>query len=154
MVGVDLVVFAIVFLIGLVIAYFVGRKMGHGERERFWQEALPEHRADAIARSRAVLAGQFSEQLSPYLPDFPFKPTECKFLGKPVDFLVFSGLDDKKVSEIVFVEVKSGKSSLNSTEKSVKDAVENKRVRWHEYRVPDELTGKKKENSDMEEWKQ
>src|SRR3989344_5830825 len=123
MVETGVIVLGIIFLIGLVIAYYIGRKMGHGERERFWQDALPEHRADAIARSRAVLAGHFSEQLSPYLPGFEYKPTECKFLGKPVDFLVFNGLDEKNVSEIIFVEVKSGKSKMSGTEKSVKDAV-------------------------------
>ena len=143
MVESEVIIFGIVFLIGLLIAYFIGRKTGHGQREQMWQDALPGHRADAISRSRAVLAGQFSEQLSPYLPGFEYKPTECKFLGKPVDFLVFNGLDEKSVSEIVFVEVKSGKSKMSNTEKSVKDAVENKRVRWEEYRVPDELTDKK-----------
>lgn len=149
----DSIIIVLLFIGALVAGYFIGHVIGTRKRERLWQEALPEHRADAIARSRAVLAGQFSEQLSPYLPDFPFKPTECKFLGKPVDFLVFSGLDDKKVDEIVFVEVKSGKSNMNKTEKSVKDAVEHKRVRWEEYRVPDELVGKK-DNSNINEWKE
>ena len=61
---------------------------------------------------------------------------------------MFNGLDDKKVDEIVFVEVKSGKSNLSGVEKSVKDAVEKKRVRWQEYRVPDKLTGTNKKDED------
>ena len=123
----------------LVIGYLIGHALGTYRRERLWQTQIPEHRADAIARSRAVLAGHFSEQLAPYLPDFPFKPTECKFIGKPIDFLVFNGLDEKNVSEIAFVEVKSGKSKLSGTEESVKDAVLNGRVKWVEYRAPDDL---------------
>ena len=121
----------------LVIGYLIGHALGTYRREKLWQTALPEHRADAIARSRAVLAGQFSEQIAPYMPDFPFKPTECKFIGKPIDFVVFNGLDEKDVKEIVFVEVKTGKSKLSGTESSVKDAVLNGRVHWHEYRAPD-----------------
>ena len=57
-------------------------------------------------------------------------PTECKFLGKPIDFLVFKGLDDNDVNEIVFVEVKSGNSKLNSNEKKIKNAVKDKKVNW------------------------
>ena len=142
-----LIIVVLVFFIGLVIAYIIGRRFGNGERDRFWENELPNHRRDAIMKSRAVLAGQFSEQLAPYLPNFDYNPSECKFLGKPVDFLVFNGLDEKKVDEIVFVEVKSGKSNLSGVEKSVKDAVEKKRVRWEEYRVPDELIKKDKDET-------
>ena len=49
-------------------------------------------RKAAIARSRQIIGGNFSEQLAPYLPDFPYDPTEARFIGKPVDFLVFSGI--------------------------------------------------------------
>ncbi len=121
----------------LVIGYLIGHALGTYRREKVWQQQIPEHRADAIARSRAVLTGQFSEQIAPYLPGFLYSPTECKFIGKPIDFVVFNGLDEKNVKEIVFVEVKSGKSRLSGTENSVKDAVLNGRVKWAEYRAPD-----------------
>ena len=42
--------------------------------------------------------------------------------------------------EVIFVEVKSGEARLNHNERSLKDAIINKRVRWHEYRVPIPLT--------------
>jgi len=96
-------------------------------------------------KSRAVLSGQFSEQLAPYLPDFPFKPTEVRFLGKPVDFIAFKGLDDKNVEEVVFVEVKSGKAGMNQTEKSLKETIKKKKVRFEEYRVDEDLTKGKEE---------
>ena len=129
----------IIICVAVLIGYLIGHALGTFRRERMWQQQLPEHRADAIARSRAVLAGHFSEQLAPYLPNFPFKPTECKFIGKPVDFIVFHGLDEKNVTGVSFVEVKSGWSKLSSTEKTVKDAIENRKVQWVDYRVPDDL---------------
>ncbi|MEK6792670.1 MAG: Holliday junction resolvase-like protein [Nanoarchaeota archaeon] len=129
----------IIVCVALFIGYLIGHGLGTFKRERLWQEQLPEHRADAIARSRAVLAGNFSEQLAPYLPDFPFNPSECKFIGKPVDFIVFHGLDEKNVTGVSFVEVKSGKSRLSETEKSVKSVIENKNVNWVDYRVPDKI---------------
>ena len=128
------------FLIGLILAYLVGVKIATIKRDRYWLDEIPNHRKDAILKSRAVLSGLFSEQLAPFLPSFNFKPTECRFLGKPIDFLVFKGLDDKEIEEVVFVEVKSGKSKLNKTEKSLKEAIKNKKVSWVEYKIPEEIT--------------
>ena len=136
------IILALVFLVVLVLTYFAGMKLGAVKRDKYWEALLPGHRKDAVMKSRAVLGGQFSEQLAPYLPDFPFAPTECRFLGKPVDLIVFKGMDEKKIDEVVFVEVKSGKSTLSASEKNLKDTIEKKRVRWAEYRVPDGLTKK------------
>jgi predicted Holliday junction resolvase-like endonuclease len=35
----------------------------------------------------------FAEQLAPYLPNFPFSPTEAKFIGAPINFLIFRGME-------------------------------------------------------------
>ena len=87
--------------------------------------------------SRSILGGVFSEQVAPFLPNFPkdLKASEARFIGKPVDFLIFKGMDDQHISEVVFVEIKSGKSQLSNNERSLRDAIQEKRVRWHEYRV-------------------
>ncbi len=138
-----LIIVIILFLIGLAVAYFLGYKNGAFRKDKLWEAELPIHRRDAILKSRAVLSGQFSEQLAPFLPGFDFKPTECRFVGKPIDFLVFKGMDEKDINEIVFVEVKSGDSKLSPIEKKVKEAVKNRKVRWEEYRIPKELTKKK-----------
>lgn len=105
-----------------------------------WKAKEKAAREDAAKRSRAVIGGQFSEQLAPYLPDFPYKPTEVKFLGKPTDFLVFEGLDEKEISRVVFVEVKSGNSQLSKTERSLRGAIGRGSVAFETYRIPDEVT--------------
>ena len=93
-------------------------------------------RKDAVNRSRAVIGGQVAEQLAPFLPGFPCNPADCRFVGKPVDFVVFSGVSEKKkVSEIVFVEVKTGNSSLSDREKQVKECVQKGNIRYEEYRI-------------------
>jgi predicted Holliday junction resolvase-like endonuclease len=129
----------VLIVIGLIIGYLIGHYITFVRRNKHWEAQIDFHRQDAIARSRSVLAGQFSEQLAPYLPDFPFNPSECKFIGKPVDFIVFHGLDDKNVTGVSFVEVKSGKSKLSGTEKTVKNAIENKNVNWVDYRVSEDI---------------
>lgn len=146
MVEITTILLLLVFLIGLVVAYIIGSKMGSKSRDRFWEGELPGHRKDAIMKSRAVLGGQFSEQLAPFLPDFKYSPTECRFIGKPIDLIVFKGMDNKEIDEVVFVEVKSSGSKLSPSEKKLKEAVEKRKVRWEEYRIPKDLTRKKDQN--------
>ncbi|MFZ5627758.1 MAG: Holliday junction resolvase-like protein [Spirochaetota bacterium] len=110
------------------------------QKEVEWGQASDAERRAALAKSRQVIGGTFSEQLAPYLPDFPFDPTEARFIGKPVDFVVFRGLSAGAVDEVVFVEVKSGKSRLNRNETSIRQAVASGRVSFVEYRVPAGIT--------------
>jgi predicted Holliday junction resolvase-like endonuclease len=93
-------------------------------------------RREAIRRSLAVTAGKVYEQLVPYLPDFPFNPKDVRFLGSPVDFVVFDGLSEGAVKRIVFIEVKSGGAGLSARERSVRDAVRARLVAWSELRLP------------------
>ncbi len=137
MVDIFSIVLILILLISIYIAYIMGHRIGSFRRDKFWESEMPLHRKDAIERSRAVLGGQFSEQLAPFLPKFNYSPTECKFIGKPVDFIVFKGADNKEIKEVVFVEVKKGKSKLSQQENNLKNTIENKRVRWEEYRVPE-----------------
>lgn len=92
-------------------------------------------RQDAVLRSQAVTTGKVYEQLVPYLPKFPFNPKDVRFLGAPVDFVVFDGLSEGEVRRIVFVEVKTAASELSTRERRVRDAVRAGRVAWDELRV-------------------
>jgi predicted Holliday junction resolvase-like endonuclease len=94
-------------------------------------------RQDAIQRSLAVTAGKVYEQLVPYLPGFPFNPKDARFLGSPVDFVVFDGLSDGHITRIVFVEVKTGAADLSTRERRIRDTVQDSRVEWYELRGPD-----------------
>jgi predicted Holliday junction resolvase-like endonuclease len=94
-------------------------------------------RLDAVQRSLAVTTGKVYEQLVPYLPDFPFNPKDVRFLGSPVDFVVFDGLSDGHITRIVFVEVKTGAADLSTRERRVRDAVQDSRVEWYELRGPE-----------------
>ncbi len=135
----------LVGLILIVFAYLIGLKIGSFRKHREWEGALPGLKKEAIMKSRSVIGGQFSEQLAPFLPNFKYLPTECKFIGKPIDLLVFRGMDEKKIDEVVFIEVKSGNAKLSSQEKNLKEAIEKGKVKWEEYRIPEEITRKKLE---------
>jgi len=92
-------------------------------------------RMDAAKRSQAVILGKVTEHLAPYFDTFEFNPKDARFVGTPVDLIVFDGLSDNVVREVVFVEVKTGASQLTGREKMVKQAVLERRVAWKELRI-------------------
>ncbi|USG99388.1 Holliday junction resolvase [Thermococcus argininiproducens] len=107
------------------------RKKYEAELQRWKQEEEKRIREDAIKKSKAVIMGQVTEHLIPYFPDFKYNPKDARFIGTPVDFVVFDGLSDGEMKRIVFVEVKTGKSgSLTSREKQVREVVEKREVYW------------------------
>ena len=86
-------------------------------------------RADAIKKSTAVVKGKVAEQLVPFGVEFGYNPRDCRFLGSPIDFVVFEGLTEGDVNRVVFIEVKTGKTArLSRREKQVQDAIENGEV--------------------------
>ena len=98
--------------------------------EEWKQRHEKEIRKDAVKKSRAAIAGRVTEQIAPFLPEFKYNPKDARFIGSPIDFIVFDGLDEGELRRIVFVEVKSGKSTLSRREKLVRDAIEENRVEW------------------------
>lgn len=92
-------------------------------------------RENAVQRSLAVTAGKVHEQLVPYLPEFGFNPKDARFLGSPVDLVVFDGLAAGDVRRVVFLEVKTGAAPLTTRERQVRDVIEAREVVWAELRL-------------------
>jgi predicted Holliday junction resolvase-like endonuclease len=108
---------------------------------REWQLSEEKRiRKDAAERSQAVIRGKMTEHLIPYFPDFPYNPKDARFLGTPIDFIVFDGLSDGEVTNVAFIEVKTGKTpNLSAREKAVRDCIDGRRItyevlhrRWEE----------------------
>jgi predicted Holliday junction resolvase-like endonuclease len=99
-------------------------------------------RKDSVNRSRSTLKGKIAEQMAPVLPEFPFNPADARFIGSPVDYIIFDGLTgvaDEKSREIriVFMDVKHGTGTLTRTQRIIRDAVENKAVSWQTMKIAD-----------------
>lgn len=81
-------------------------------------------RADAIARSESVVKGKVAEQLVPFTQGFGYNPRDCRFLGSPLDFIVFDGLTEGELEQIIFIEVKTGLSRLSKREQQVRNVID------------------------------
>ena len=78
-----------------------------------------------------MVTGKVTEHLIPFFPDFKYNPKNVRFIGTPVDLVIFDGLSEGKVKSIVFAEVKTGKTAnLSTRERQFRDCVQNKNVVW------------------------
>lgn len=95
-----------------------------------WEKEI---REDAIKRSREVTFGKITEHFLPFHPAFDFNPKDVRFIGSPIDMIVFEGIaDELEEVNIHILEVKTGKSKLSQRQKVIKKAVIEKRVFWKE----------------------
>ena len=129
-------------LTGVVLGWLLMRRRvdawASGWFERWRQAESDSVREDSLLRSRAVLRGRASEQLAPITAGFPFDPADARFIGSPVDFVVFDGCRDVRAGRrdslrrIVLVDVKTGGSSLTTVQRRVRDCLVEGRYSWHQ----------------------
>jgi predicted Holliday junction resolvase-like endonuclease len=91
---------------------------------------LNEARKDAVKRSRSTIEGQVFEQLVPHFPEWTHTPSDARFLGSPVDFVVFEGMSTGDPTKIVIVEIKKGKSYNTVLQNKLKKLVKSGKVEW------------------------
>jgi predicted Holliday junction resolvase-like endonuclease len=114
----------------------------HNLFKEWKQEQEKQIRQDAVQRSQQVTTGKIAEQLVPYLPNFNYNPKDARFIGSPIDFVIFDGLNDEAVEQIrnvIFIEIKTGASALTKRERLVRDAIKAGRVKWVEWHASREL---------------
>jgi len=125
-------------ILAILLAYYI-IKWRFENRFRHWLEVerqvLEQEREGirraAVTQSRAVLGGKFVEQLAPYMPEFRYDPTEARFIGSPIDLVIFPGLATGDPREIVIMEIKTGRNcQLTPQEKKIRQLVEDGMVRW------------------------
>jgi predicted Holliday junction resolvase-like endonuclease len=132
----EFVIFALIILV--IYLWFKNRewKIRFEQKIKEFLEKEEERiREDAIKRSARTLSGKALEKLVPFLEKFPYDAHDIRWLGDPIDLVVFDGLAKENPNQIVFCEVKSGESELTKTQKKIKELVEKKRVKWEEFRI-------------------
>jgi len=146
----DIFIIIAAFILGLIVAYLIFRarvsvfeERARNDLERWKLECTSDIRKDSVNRSRSTLKGRISEQMAPLLPEFPFAPADARFIGNPIDFVVFDGYTRAKDEKgdainVVLVEVKKGKGRLTREETLIKKAVEEGRVSWRTIFLKDE----------------
>jgi len=139
--------------IGVVLTTIILSQTRNGrikaEYEQYIAELELEHQQSLIAAqkrsvntSRAVLKGKMAEQLAPIMPEFQYLPSDAKFLGDPVDYVVFDGYTDFRDGEgdaedieVVLIDIKSGGARLTKGQQAIPHAVQEGRGRFETIRI-------------------
>jgi len=119
------------------------REEDQKELERVREED-EKKRKNSLDTSRDVLKGKIGEQMAPLFPEFRnlYNPADARFIGTPIDYIIFKNLSkvnsgEEAPIEIVFVDVKTGKSTLTKSQQMIQDAVsgDKKRVGFYTLRL-------------------
>ena len=118
-----IILISIISIIILIFLYLMTKKELE-ELKRIHKEL------DFKLRSTQVKHGKAWEDFVPFMPEFEriANKDNFTFIGMPIDGIAFDN------DAIKFIEVKTGKSTLNAKQKQVKMLVEDKKVEWHEIR--------------------
>ena len=103
------------------------------ERQEELKKSIKKATTGAQTTSKSVNVGKLLEKVFPTMKDFKCELSDCRFLGEPIDLIIFNGLTAGKIESIKFLEVKSGKAVLNKHQKSVKEAIEKNKVKFEEF---------------------
>lgn len=95
-------------------------------------------RSQAIKQSKSVIKGQISEQIAPFLPGFPYCSSDLNFLGKPIDAIIWKGMSEGKVEEIILMDIKTGNADLTTRQRQIRDCIKDGRVSFEIFK-PEQL---------------
>ncbi len=141
-----LLIFISLFLAGIILGIFLTYYFLK-ERTRVWfEEWKTEHekkvREDALARSRAVLKGKVGEQIAPFLTAFDYEPSDARFIGSPIDYVIFEGHSENNPRGVTFVDIKTGGTSkLTTAQRNFKKIIEEGKVSWETIRLRNSESG-------------
>jgi predicted Holliday junction resolvase-like endonuclease len=110
-----------------------------------WKDEIAAARRESVNQARGTIKGQIGEQLAPLLPGFDYAAADARFLGDPIDYIVFNGYTDLRDSpnaetavEVVILDIKRGRSRLSPAQKAVAEAIQLGRVRFEVVRILDD----------------
>lgn len=127
------IIVALCLAFGLVIYFAIKyiREVAKGRlAEKHYEADIKGQRADAVKRSRSVIEGQVFEQLVPHFPEWKHTPSDARFLGSPIDYIVFDGMSTGDPKKIIIVEVKKGSSTTSPLQNKIKKLIKEGKVEW------------------------
>ena len=137
---------AVVIVLVVAVAYqqvTFRRKLGDGIGEAVRSHEAGEAKRtgmkvqESLKAQRGIVKGKVWEQIAPYLPEFEYNPADARFIGDPVDYVVFDGMGSGGEIEVVIIDVKTGRGQLNANQRRIRDAINGGRVSFRLVRLRD-----------------
>jgi predicted Holliday junction resolvase-like endonuclease len=128
----------------LIIGLTFGLILGVTIMRILFTHEQKEIRKSTLTGSKNQILGELYEKILPALPNFPFKPKDMVFLWKGCDYLIFDGLTEGRLREVIFLELKSGNARLTKNEEAIRSTISQKHVRFAEYHIGSTSRGENK----------
>ena len=106
-----------------------------GKMEETFAEKENGLRAQAAERGRLKVNAIITRSMVKELAQLKFNPYDIKPLMHPVDFVVFQGMNDGTLEQVLLLSRRSGVSSLSTMRKQIASAVADKKYGWKVARV-------------------
>ncbi len=129
--------FASCMIVGLPIIYVLLKASMESQYADIVRKTSDKVAKDAVRRSSAAIKGQIGERFAPFQDGFGYEPADARFLGSPVDYVVFDGMTDGEIKGVAFVEVKVGALPLSPFQRQVSEAIRDGRVTWRVLELAD-----------------
>lgn len=131
----------------LILAFaltFVSAELGSMKREIDFRvkerinDTKIRMRAEEIKQSQAKITGK-SRETVPFLEIFKYNPSDTRFIGSPIYYLIFDGLTDsdkKQAVTVILADIKTKpKERLTPNQRRIRKAIEEGRVKWETIRI-------------------
>lgn len=132
-----MVLASIWFMLGSARRLKAEHAFAMSELQQQHEQQLISAKKRSVNTSRAVLKGKMAEQFAPLFPEFNYLPSDAKFLGDPIDYIVFSGYSEYREGvglaeeiEIVLIDIKSGQARLTKGQQAIARAIREGKVRF------------------------
>ena len=121
-------------IFGLVCAFLI--KMYYYQHDTIEKQLEDINKLISQKKSSEVRLGQISEHFAPLLKDFPYDTKNVRFLGSPIDLILFD-IDNNR---IIFIEVKTGKSAQSKKQRQIRDIIKAGNVEYQVMRIYEDVT--------------
>lgn len=92
-------------------------------------------REEAHARGRSQVQNLVLKSMSQEFAQLKFDPYDIKALLHPIDFVVFNGMNNEHVNDVVLLSRKTQNPILQTLHQGVSDAVKSKSYDWTTIKV-------------------
>lgn len=118
-------------ILGIFLTYYLLKERAAGWFEEWKSEYEEKIRKESVERSRATLKGKVGEQIAPFFSKFDHEPSDARFIGSPIDYVIFEGHSEEDPRGVTFADIKTGSTArLTPLQRGFKQAIEEGKVSW------------------------
>ena len=105
------------------------------EKEGKFAEIEDKLRKLAREKGRKEAEKVFNKAICPSFKSLKYNPLDVKPILNPIDFIVFKGMSEKSINEIIMLSKECNNELLNAIREQVKTAITEKKYEWQVARI-------------------